>query len=193
MNFIDEIEENCEINLNWFYHSTYYEKNKYTSILTEGIKCRKLLNQPGAGRYNGKYYISLSKITIPDNKTFLFYTFDKPSFIIDNIDPIKCKNTTDYEKYIYTKDPRRMGNYYGEYQYYYLIKPEYIKGIVYNLFEYTTGLIHKTKLKDFLDLINLLETLNINIPIYDYSRRNETLAHKIDKEKVKYYKKDILN
>lgn len=192
INIIDEIEETSKINLNWFYHSTYYARSKYSSILTEGIKCNKLLKKPSSGRYNGKYYISLSKITIPDNICFLFYTTDKPSFIITNIEPIKCEGISEYEKYIDTKNIRHIGNYDGEYQYYYFIDKNYIKGIVYNLFDsFKYNTFDFQKIKNLLDLIDLLEILNIDIPIYDYSRRNKTLVHEINKEKIKYYSKKL--
>lgn len=195
IDIIDKIEEKCEINLDWFYHSIRYDKTKYLSILTEGIKCNELLHKPGCGVYNGKYYISLSKITIPDNQCFRFYATSKPSFIINGIEPIKCVNIPEYEKYIDTKDPRRMGNYDGEYQYYYFIQNTYIIGIVYNLLEMQKRV---TKFEDepIIELIkinSLLEELDIDIPIYDYSRRDKVLVHEINKEKIKYYSKKLYN
>ena len=188
-NIIDEIEEKCEINLDWFYHSTYYDKSKYTSILTEGIKCNELLHNSGCRVYNGKYYISLSKITIPDNQCFRYYASLTPSFIINGIEPIKCVNIPEYEKYIDTKDPRRMGNYDGEYQYYYFIQNTYIIGIVYNLLniQKTRTRFEKDPIIELIEISSLLEELNIDIPIYDYARRDNTVAHKINKEKLKYY------
>lgn len=48
--FIDEIEEKCEINLDWHYHSTHYKKKDYRYILTDGIKCNHLLNKYWSGR-----------------------------------------------------------------------------------------------------------------------------------------------
>ena len=188
---IDKIEEKDEINLDWFYHSTPYDKENITSILTEGIKCGELLNSSGDS-YNGLYYISLSKVTIPNNETFVYYTACMPSFIIGEIEPIKCSNNPLYYDYIMTKDKRRTG-LEEEYQYYYFIKNIYIKGIVYNL----SRLIEDSyrghqSLLNLLELIRLLEELDINIPIYDYSRRDKTSVHKIDKEKLKYYQKEIL-
>ncbi len=190
IDIINKLEENCEINLDWFYHSTYYDKTKYSSILTEGIKCNELLHKPGCGVYNGKYYISLSKITIPNNRCNLFYATSKPSFIIDGIEPIKCINIAEYEKYIYTKDPRRMGNYDGEYQYYYFIPNTYIIGIVYNLLEMQKRLtkFEEDPIIELIKISLLLTELDIDIPIYDYSRRDKVLAHKIDKEKLRTYK-----
>ncbi len=194
LNIIEKIEEESDINLGWFYHSTYYNKDDYKNILKEGIKCNYLLNKSYIGKYNGPFYISLSKVTIPDNLCFIHYACsnNNPSFIIDGINPIECKNIAEYEKYIYTKDKRRMGNLTLEYQYYYLIETSYIKGILYNLYGYS---LYYTKdkqeiyIKQLLELIDLLEELNIDIPIYDYSRKDKTFAHKIDKEKLKYYSK----
>lgn len=193
INIIDDIEEVSEINLDWFYHSIHYNKNKYSSILTEGIKCNELLEKPGWGVYNGKYYISLSKITIPDNPTFQYYaSTTSPSFIINGIKPIKCKsnnmiNRLKYEKYINTKDSRRMGNKDGEYQYYYFIQSTYIIGIVYNLLKIqdTYPRLKESSVVELAEICLLLEELGIDIPIYDYSRRDKVLAHEINKEKIK--------
>lgn len=195
ISIIDKIEEKREINLDWFYHSTYYDKLKYASILTEGIKCNELLHKSGVGRYNGKYYVSLSKITIPDNLCYLYYSTDTPSLIINGIEPIKCEDIDEYHEYINTKDPRRIGNFIDEYQYCYLIQNTYIKGIVYNLLESFIkryNRFDKQKIKNLLELIDLLEELDINIPIYDYSRRDKILVHEINKEKLKYYSKEFL-
>ena len=194
INIINELEESCEINLDWFYHSTYYDKEKYSSILTEGIKCNELLNKPGCGVYNGKYYISLSKITIPNNQCNRFYTTLNPSFIIDGINPIKCVDTDEYEEYIYTNDSRRMRNYDGEYKYYYFIQNTYIIGIVYNLLEMQKRLskFENAPIIKLMEINSLLNELNIDIPIYDYSRRDKLLVHKINKERLNYYSRKIL-
>lgn len=198
MEFIYKIEEECEINLDWFYHSAHYKKEDYRNMLIEGIKCNYLLNKSWSGRYNGPYYISLSNITIPDNVTFLNYACsNNPSFILEGINPIKCERILEYEKYINTKDKRRIGNFDGEYQFYYWIESKYIKGILFNLYSYIKS-FQKSKykqtiyIKKILDLISLLEDLEIDLPIYDYSRREKTLAHTIDKERLKYYSKRIL-
>lgn len=195
INNINKIEEKCEINLDWFYHSISYDKDKYSNILTEGIKCNELLHKSGYGVYNGKYYISLSKITIPDNRCFSFYAKLNPSFIISGIKPIKCVNIAQYEKYIYTKDSRRMGNYDGEYQYYYFIKNSHIIGIVYNLLEMQKRMprFDEEPIMTLIKINSLLEALNINIPIYDYSRRDKLLVHEINKEKIKKYSRKLSN
>lgn len=183
---IDKIEEKCEINLDWFYHSTPYDIENITSILVEGIKCGELLGDTGDS-FNGPYYISLSKITIPDNESFDYYASYRLSFIIEEIEPIKCVHNPLYFEYSHTKDPRRPG-LSGEYQYYYFIRNNYIRGIVYNLYnliEYRNN--EQQTLSDLQELICLLEELGIDIPIYDYSRRDKSLVHKINKDKLQYY------
>lgn len=178
----------------WYYHSKYYNGNKYKSILMEGIKCNHLLNISNGGIHNGFYYISLSKLTIPDNEIFLTYVMSRPSFIINGIKPIKCEDNDKYLDYVYTKDERRLGNE-GEYQYYYFIKNSFISGIVYNLYKYFTkeiNLFDKEKVKELLNIISILEEIDLDLPIYDYSRREKTLAHTVDKERLKYYSKDII-
>lgn len=198
LDIIDKIEEESEINLDWFYHSTHYKKEDYKDILTEGIKCNHLLKKSWSGRYNGPFYICLSKITIPDNITFLHYACsNNPSFILEGINPIECTRILEYERYIETRDKRRIGNFIGEYQHYYWIKSNYIKGMLFNLYYYIYN-SRESKYrqirctKELLDIISLLEELDIDLPIYDYSRREKTLAHTIDKERLKYYSKDIL-
>ena len=185
---IKSIEFSQEIDLAWFYHSVSYTHDDYKNILEEGIKCNHLLNKTSTGRFNGPYYISLSNITIPDNMTFLKYAYySKPSIIISGIEPIFCEGRHDYEKYIDTKDRRRISNLPGEYQYYYHIKQEYIIGILYNLYYYINSGnsdSQRFRLKELTDLIELLKSLNKDIPIYDYSRRAKTSAHVIDKEKI---------
>ena len=52
----------------------------------------------------------------------------------------------------------------------------------------------KTKFKrdqiiELIKINSLLEELDIDIPIYDYSRRDKVLVHEINKEKIKYYSK----
>lgn len=198
IDFVEKIEEKCEINLDWFYHSTHYKKEDYKNILEDGIKCNYLLNKTWSGKYNGPFYISLSKITFLDNITFLNYACsNNPSFILEGIQPIKCERNVEYEKYINTRDRRRIGNFEGEYQYYYWIKRNYIKGILFNLYQYVHNFQnakHKQIIytEKILDLISLLEELDMDIPIYDYSRRDKVLVHKIDKEKLKYYSRDFL-
>lgn len=193
LDIIDKVEQECEISLDWFYHSpSYYDRDIGKSILTEGIKCNELLKNGKKGRHNGLYYISLSKITIPDNACFYVYNNVPPSFIINGIEPIKCENNDEYLKYIDTKAPRRIGSYEDEYQYYYFIKNTYINGILFDLLNTCKMKREEVQLKKILDLISLLEELDMDLPIYDYSRREKTLAHTIDKERLKYYSKDIL-
>lgn len=122
------------------------------------------------------------------------YSTDRPSLVISGINPIKCEDNDEYDYYIYTKDPRRTGHD-NEYQQYYFIKNIYIHGIVYNLYKYfiqRENKLDKKKIKDLLELIGLLEEFNIEIPIYDYSRRDKLLVHEINKEKLKYYSKELL-
>lgn len=195
---IKESEEETEIYLDWFYHESYYNYDNYKNILTEGIKCNYLLNKSSVGRYNGPYYISLAKITIPDNVCFKYYIYDRnPSFVIDGINPIECLKDPEYEKYIETKDPRRMGNLIGEYQQYYQISNENIKGILYNLYYCIFTIKDSDSQKFYLnkvcEIIQLLKELKIDIPIYDFSRRNLTNAHLINKEKLLYLSRNVIN
>lgn len=183
--------------MEWFYHSTYYKKDVYEDILKDGIKCNYLLGRTLAGGCNGLYYISLSKLTIPNNTAFLNYIEDDtPAFILDGITPIKCEKDKEYLKYMRTNDKRRISPIDGEYQYYYWIKPEYIKGIVFNLYNYIKiakyDHCRELKIKILLEIAYLLKKLDKNIPILDYSRREDTIVHEINTDQVKYYSKHIL-
>lgn len=201
--YITEIEEECEINLNWYYHFSKYNLEIYKNILEEGIKCGHLLNKTHCGKNNGPFYISLTILTIPDNDLFLGYVSNPylyHSFILDNINPIECENFIthkEYKQYRNTEDKRRYSSYlFGEYQYYYFIKSNFIKGIQYDLYsclanEQEGTYMYNNSINEVLQLIDLLEELNIDIPIYDYSRRDKTLVHKINKEKFKYYQKKV--
>lgn len=205
INFLGNIEEKCEINLDWFYHFSKYNLRVYKNILEEGIKCAHLLNSNHCGKYNGPFYISLTKVSIPDNDIFLRYMsyyYLYHSFIIEGINPIRCENVSTHKEYLqYTKteDKRRISGYsFGEYQYHYLIKNSFIKGIQYDLYkciincQYSEiAIIHH--IENVLKLITLLEELDIDIPIYDYSRRDKIFAHKINKEKLKNYSKKFYN
>ena len=201
--YITEIEEECEINLNWYYHFSKYNLEIYKNILEEGIKCGHLLNRTHCGKNNGPFYISLTKLTIPDNDLFLSYMSNcylYHSFILDNINPIECENFIthkEYKQYRNTEDKRRYSSYlFGEYQYYYFIKSNLIKGIQYDLYsclvnEQEGTYMYNLSIKEVLQLIDLLEELNLDIQIYDYSKRDKTLVHKINKEKFKYYQKKV--
>lgn len=141
IDFLNEAEEECEINLDWFYHFSQYDLEIYKNILEEGIKCGYLLNRTHCGKNNGPFYISLTILTIPDNDLFLGYVSNPylyHSFILDKINPIKCENFIthkEYKQYRNTEDKRRYSSYlFGEYQYYYFIKSNFIKGIQYDLY-----------------------------------------------------------
>lgn len=187
MDIINSIEEESKVKLTWFYHSAFYNHENYKNILQEGIKCNFLLGKSSVGKYNGPYYISLSKMTIPDNNCFLKYNCgNNPTFIIDGINPIECESIEEYEKYIETKDKRRTCNLPGEYQDYYQIDSDKIIGILYNFYYYmSTKNPDKEKyyIKELRDLINLLNDLDKDIPIYDYSRRDTNNVHIINKTK----------
>ena len=115
---------------------------------------------------------------------------------MEGVKAIKCERNESYLKYIKTKDKRRIGNFEGEYQYYFWIKKQYIKGLVYNLYNYCMYDLYSNNRKRYmeilLELIHLLTELNMDVPIYDYSRRDKILVHEINKEKLKYYSKTLL-
>ena len=78
-----------------------------------------------------------------------------------------------------------------------MIKRNYIIGILFNLYQYVYNFQnakHKQiiYIEKILDLISLLEEFDMDIPVYDYSRRDKVLVHKIDKEKLKYYSREFL-
>ena len=153
------------------------------NILLNGIVCDYLKNEKPMLKYNGQFYISVSKnFRLDDNinSAYNYYIKMFPMFILsDKLHVVNTKKEDLLNKLcINTPFPFRTSPYIDEYQVFLRVKKEYILGIEYmvkNLIKLNTpGVIENLK-----ELVKLLETLNLDMPIIDYSENKE-----INKEKV---------
>lgn len=183
---IESIETPSTRNLMWYYHAIHENIEDVKNILSEGIKCRKLLGQKGEGS-NGKYYISLSKDIGVQENISAFHGFRRcvMNVIIDNIKTYKC---LDYLPILHLLDysilPIRFSGFPDEFQIYKIIKPDKFVGIQCPLYYWTKGYEENGNYKYFLDafknLIIIMKLINSNLPLYDYSRLQNTYVHQIN-------------
>lgn len=183
---INLIEIPAYRSMDWYYHAFKNNEEVFIDIMTEGLKCRKLLNQTERKNtgHNGLYFISLGKNI--DNQFGSYYVnlMDKPSLIIDGISPIKCKGYYLYSIFHNTKIKLRSGHK-DEYQAFQKINPENIVGLQCSVYKwllddyYDIYRDYLTKLKKY---IFIMRYLNIDLPIYDYSRRDGMLVHEINSD-----------
>lgn len=177
---IASIETPSTRSLDWYYHSFPEQETIFTSILTEGIKCRHLINKEGSGN-NGKYYISLTKDIGVDYGASAFYSFMKccTSMIVDNIKTRKCINTYLFHFLANTAIPIRCSGWEDEFQAYKIIEPDKFVGIQCPLY-YWSANDHKYYLEQLKKLIIVMKTLEISLPLYDYTRHQGTRVHTIN-------------
>lgn len=178
---IEKIEKDSVIkNTDWYYHGFDFA---YTSdILKEGILAKRHLGYacPNFG-LNGKYYISVAKDITGDDLALSSYKQYGPLAILDNLKVIKCKKSQLNRLFIYTPIPLRYSAWSDEYQVYDKIAPEKIIG-----FE---CMVHEWVKKDNIFLLRRLHTmieimqlLDCNLPMYDFSRQEGDNVHELDKE-----------
>ncbi|MCI8330463.1 MAG: hypothetical protein HFE04_00005, partial [Bacilli bacterium] len=176
---IEKVETPAIRNLEWYYHSLIKIGHSETlsmndesliSILKEGIKCNKLLKRSGKYCNNGKYYISLTKDIEKYNKVFLIFIEKYLSFIIHDINPIKCGKYSTLKNLLRnTKYRGRTSPYFNEYQEFREIKPEKIIGLSYPLYKkLENNELYKKYLEELRNIILTIREINIDIPIYDY-------------------------
>jgi len=187
MNLIDEvisIETPAIRNLNWYYHSFDYSRLNFIDMLTNGLKCRKLLNLKGSGN-NGSHYISLLKDHLNDNDLYGFDSFMtvRTSFIIDeSLQTFKCSDKFFLYYFAKTLLPLRHSGFKDEYQAFKEILPSFFIGLQIPLYNWVTGDYYwareyYTMLKE---IILIMQELNLSLPLYDYSRREKEKVHVID-------------
>ncbi len=169
---------------NWFYHACSFEKEIYKNILLEGIKSKfeRTKRLQSSFGWNGIFYISVTRENIMEDlgkSAWNFFYPYYPMFIIDkNVKAYKCryldKFSEFYSKLSNTPLPYRVSGYVDEWHIYRVVKPESIIGIDYPL----KKLESEVYLERLVNIIELMNEINVDKPIYDISSRRE-----INKEK----------
>lgn len=181
LNEIEKIEtRNVVKNLNWFYHG--FDFGNIAKIMENGILAKKYLDfsSPNFGD-NGKYYISLSKDTNRVFTAFRQYNQMGPMIIVDNIEAIKCRKNMLYEWLRFTPLPFRYSGWDDEYQVYSKILPDKFVGIECVLYDWAKD-NNLFFLRRFRDMLEVMQSLDSNLPIYDFSRQEDGIVHELDKE-----------
>ena len=168
------------------YHAFQYKKEEFINMITEGIKSPILLGRPGNGN-NGKFYVCLSKNEECENSIYDRLN-SNPMFVINgNIKTIKSRNFIKNGYYpisfMYSPLPFRECEYDDEYQKFLKVSSKDILAIQYNIFsncqQYNNSNYMKHQLLILKQMIEDLESQNIDLPIIDAST-----STKINKEKV---------
>ena len=173
---------------NYYYHAFVYNQNNFINMINKGIKSSILLGKHGNG-LNGKFYVSLSKKETSEIEYSIYnQLLYLPMFIINDeiktIKAINCtKNISHYPRWFqYSPLPFRESIYDDEYQKFLQVSSKDIVGIEYNL-KFLFNRINKSNIIEDLvvlrNMINDLNSQNLDLPIIDYSSSRE-----INKEKV---------
>lgn len=182
INEIEKVETKCIVkNLNWFYHG--FDFGNITKIVKDGILAKKYLDFPTSDfGLNGKHYISISKDII-DHPCSAFHSYKRahPLIILDNVDAIKCKQSTLYRPFRLTSLPFRYSDWVDEYQVYSKISPDKIIGIECMVYDWTRDDI-LFLLKRFRSMLEVMQSLDIKFPVYDFSRQKNGIVHEVDQE-----------
>ena len=167
-------------NPDWFYHGCDF--GNIPNILKDGILAKKYLDYPCPNfGLNGKYYISVAKDTNLSDNALDQYKYKGPLVVMDNLKVIKCKESKLYKLFINTQIPLRYTVWSDEYQVFSKITPDKIIAIECMAYEWTKhGNI--LMLKRLRKMIEVMNSLNSKLPIYDYSREENGIVHELDKE-----------
>ncbi len=181
---IEKIETgNIVKNPDWFYHGTSFEY--VADILKNGILAKKYLSYavPDFG-LNGKHYICIAHDAEeyhPEDKIY-WYKLKGPLMILDHLeDVIKCKKNPLYRRLKYTSLPFRYSNWDGEYQVYDKISPEKLVGIECMVYEWVKE-DNSFLLRNLREILEKMQKLEIDLPVYDFSRQEDDRVHELDKE-----------
>ena len=184
MTNLDKIEEveikKIEKNPNWFYHGSEFKH--IANIFAKGILAKKYLDYPKQNfGLNGKHYISIAKDTNKEGNALNKYKRNGPLVIVDNVKAIKCSRKRIYEPFRFTRLPFRYTEWDDEYQVYSKIPPEKFIGLECMAYEWAKeGNIFL--LKRLRNMLELMQSINSELPVYDYSREENGIVHEIDKE-----------
>lgn len=167
-------------NLDWFYHG--FDFGNITAILNKGILAKKYLDFPTPNfGLNGKHYISVSKDMNVSGGAFNRYKQSGPLMILDNIKALKCKYKKLYYPFRLTAFPFRYTEWTDEYQVYSKILPDKFVGIECMVYDWTKE-NNLFLLKRFRSMLEVMQSLGVKLPIYDFSREDSCVIHEVDQE-----------
>ena len=177
---IEQIEKEVIKNPDWYYHG--YDFASTSDILKEGILARKYLSCLDEDGLNGKHYVSVAKDVEGKNKALTRYKHQGPLAILnENLKVIECKHSKFYELFRYTMLPLRYTHWSDEYQVFSKIKPNKIIG-----FECMAYLWAKegniALLRRLRTMIETMQKLDCDLPMYDFSRQEGNDVHELDKK-----------
>ncbi len=178
---LDKIEKDIIIkNADWYYHG--FDFALMSDILEEGILSKRHLNFscPNFG-LNGKYYVSVAKDITGKDCALPYYQKSGPLVILDNLKVIKCHKSNFYRLFKYTPLPFRYTAWSDEYQVYDKISPDKIIGFECMVYDWAKN-GNLFLLKRFRTMLEIMQQLKCELPIYDYSREDEDVVHELDKE-----------
>lgn len=181
---IRSMECQSSLDMKWYYHAFRYNEDYFLNMINQGIKCNKLLGKTSCDcTHNGRYFISLSKIVVASGKeNSAFDNFlSWPGFIIDNIKATKCVQVSAPTILGDTLIPIRFSSNYDEYQAFKVIDPSKFVGLRCCLLSwYRSG--KREYLENLKKMILALDSQNVDLRIYDYSRRDGTSVHVVDQD-----------
>ena len=173
-------KDNIFKNPEWFYHG--YDFAMTSDILEEGILSKRHLNYPCPNfGLNGKYYISIAKDTATEDRALTGYINSGPLAILDNLKVIKCKKSQFYRLFTQTPLPLRYTAWSDEYQVYDKIGPDKIIGFECMVYDW----VKKDRiflLKRLRTMLEIMQNLKCDLPVYDFSRQEGDKVHELDKK-----------
>lgn len=177
---IEKIEKSFVKNPDWFYHG--YDFCNTPDIIKEGILARKYLSCQDEDGLNGKHYVSIAKDIDGEGKALTRYKHQGPLAIMDeSLKVIECKHSKFYKLFRYTILPFRYTDWSDEYQVFSKIKPDKIIGFecMAYLWAKDGNIALLRRLRTMIETMNQLEC---ELPIYDFSRQDGDKVHELDKE-----------
>ena len=184
LEIIDFVEDkNVQVNPDWFYHGSPFDIDSYKSIMRKGILCAKARGDVNI-RFNGEYYVCLSKNISSRFSAYDIFLKRGPMFIVrDAIHVFRANKQGVLANFcINTPFPIRMGGYDDEYQVFWKVKPREIVGIELLIKSYVERAYDKSfvsALKMLKTLVKLVNDIDSSIPVYDFTDNKE-----INKDKV---------
>ncbi len=141
---------------------------------------------------NGKYYVSIAKDIDGEDRALTRYKNSGPLVILDNLKVIKCKKSNFYRLFNRTPLPLRYTAWSDEYQVYDKISPDKIIGFECMVYDWAKS-GNLFLLKRFRTMLEIMQQLKCELPIYDYSREEENVVHELDKEAFLEISKPLKN